>query len=165
MSTSTEVKDHQTTHGVYALAGLAEVRGPDTKKSPGVRLLTSCQESANEFDAEALLQAARDYVAKGNDIDNLDAWDLGNDIDEQIHQEADSSVQIYTSEVWKEFADLCLWEEDLSDLGEVSGEHLTRDVAMRAEYMVAKRLIAVLVTERAQEIYALNTDDLDDEGE
>lgn len=157
MTTPTaETRDVELEYGVYVLADKANVHSPDNKESAGARLLVSCQDAANEFDTDALLEAVREYADGGAYAEDFDLNDLPSHISEDVHEIADGVVQIYTYQCWQEFADLCLWEEDLSELGDITGEDLTRDVAMRAEYLVASRLIPTLLAERAVLLFQAN---------
>lgn len=161
--TATAITDVDLGHTVYALSILADVRGPDTKESPGVRLLMRVQDEANSFDADTLLESIREYVAAGNDLEDFGVNDLSDSIRDYLSEGADSCVQIYTYQCWQEFTDLCLWEEDLSDLGEISGTDLTRDIAMRAQYMVAERLLGILLAQRAIALAEANPEPEDDD--
>lgn len=147
-----EVIDADLDLGIYVLAERAEVRSPDTKESPGAKFLDRVQMSANEFDAEPLLRSILAFVEAGDDADDYGVNDLPDDVRDSMSESADSDVQIYTYQCWQEFTDLCMWEEDLSEFGPGEGSDLTRDVAMRAQYIVAERLLGVLLAERAQAI-------------
>jgi hypothetical protein len=162
VSENEDVFDIDLAHGVYVLAERADVHSPDSAESPGARFLNRCQDYANEVEAQVLLEAVRDFDGEPEDFD-LNA--LPNDLRDDVSEWADSAVQIYTYQCWQEFTDLCLWEEDLSDLGEVDGDDLTRDVAMRAEYMVASRLIPALIAERARLIAEANPEPDDEDGD
>lgn len=161
--TATTITDAALTHGVWVLASLADVHSPDTKESPGARLLVRIQDEANSVDTDALLEAVRAF---DGDLEDFGVNDLSDDLRDGLSEWADSCVQIYTHQCWQEFADLCLWQEDLSALGEISGEDLTRDVAMRAQYLVAERLLGILLAQRALSLAEANpVDDDEDAGE
>lgn len=152
----TETTTEAPSANVFSIAQKVDVHSPDSKESPGAKFLVRLQDAANEYDEDALVEAIRDFVREGNDPEDFGVNDLPSSIQDDVHEAADSAVQIYTYQVWQEFTDLCLWTEDLSDLGEVSGDDLTRDIAMRAEYLVASRGIPVLLAEKAQRLYAAN---------
>lgn len=138
--------------GVYGIAEKADVRSPDGKESAGAEFLLRLQGAANEVDADTLLGAILQWIEEGNDADDYGVNDLPSSLEDGVSEQADSAVQIYTYRLWQEFTDLCLYEEDLTDLGDVDGSDLTKNVAMRAEYMVASRTIPALVALRAQAI-------------
>lgn len=151
-----EITDATVLHGPYELASLADVNSPDSKESPGVRLLVRVQDYANGADADVLLESIRDFVADGNDADGYTVNDLPEDVRDTMSEWADSCVQIYTYPMWQEFVDLCLWTEDVQGtLGYPEDGDLTK-IAMLAEFLVAERLMGVLLAERAQRLLEAN---------
>lgn len=150
-----EITDVDLSHSVFALADLADVNSPDTQESPGATFLTRVQSSANEADADVLLEAIRDFVAQGGDAEEFDVNDLDT-LRDSMSEWADSDVQIYTYPLWQEFVDLCLWTEDVQGtLGYPEDGDLTK-IAMLAQYLVAERLLGVLLAERAQRLLEAN---------
>jgi hypothetical protein len=83
----------------YRLANEAECAGPDSSESAGAKML----------------QSVRDAV--------VDAWEYNDkDVSEDaavdiISEAADNGPDIYTHTLWQEFADLCAYREDPTDLG------------------------------------------------
>lgn len=162
MTDTAEIIDATINHGVYDLASLAEVKAPDTRESAGARLLVRIQDEANGVDERALLDCVREF---SGDLEDFGVNDLSDDLRDSMSEWADSCVQIYTHQCWAEFADLCLWEEDLSDLGPVDGDDLTKTVAMRAQYIVAERLLGIMLAQRALALAEANPLPEDDEDE
>lgn len=161
-----EVIDATLDLGVYELARIADVHSPDTKESPGAKFLNRVQDSANDYDEDALLEAIRDWVAEGNDAEDYGVNDLPDSIRDDLWELADSDVQIYTYQVWQEFTDLCLYEEDVRDLNVPEEGDLTK-IAMVAEAVVAERLVGALLAQRATALFAANpvADEDDEDGE
>lgn len=154
----TDVKDVTLDLSPYALADRLDVHSPDNKESAGVRFLERVQDYANECDTDALLESIRDFVAKGNDPEEFTVNDLSDDLRDSMMEWADSCVQIYTYQVWQEFVDLCLYQEDVRDLSLPEEGDLTK-IAMTAEYVVAERGLGVLLAERAIALFAANPED------
>lgn len=156
MSDTLAITDVDLNLGVFDLAEKADVRSPDTKESAGAQFLLRVQGTANEADAEVLLEAIRDFVATGEDAEDFGVNDLPDSLRDDMTEWADSDVQIYTFQLWQEFVDLCLWQEDPRDfLSDDLGSDLTK-VASMAEYMVAERLLGILLAERAQALLEAN---------
>lgn len=120
----------------YALANLADVTTPDSPESAGSRFLLGVADDV----AEAIA--------------------YGRDSDDARHEIADGAVPVYTADVWQTFVDLAAWQEDISELADMSDPDMTR-YAMVALYSVADRLTGVLFeewdTERAELIAAAET--------
>lgn len=153
MSDTLAINDVSLDHNPYVLASRAEVNSPDSDSSHGALFLLRCQSTANEVDAQALLEAIREVEAEGDEFAEHHVYDA---FDTEVTDGADSAGSIYTYQAWREFTDLCLWDEDVTELGEVRADHLTEDVAMRATYLVARRLIPALVVERAVALLEAN---------
>lgn len=109
---------------VWALARLATVADPDTPDSPGARWLRQVEASA---------QVLIDDEATGSD---------------DISEQADLVVPVYTHERWTVFVDLCAYSEDISELsgGRISSDsNALTEAAGWALYLVAERLIRALI--------------------
>jgi hypothetical protein len=126
-----------TTHSLARLAGTAD---PDSDDSPGADLLHSVADGVAEL------------IEKwdGATPDN-DAGDLS-----QIADEAPNPYRFY---MWREFVDLCAYNEDPSELGADCSD--MEKAARICLYMIAERLAAALVAEYDER----DSDDDDDEEE
>lgn len=63
------------------------------------------------------------------------------DAEEGIHELADLSVPVYTSDLWATFVELQAWQEDISDYG--TPESLSQGAGI-ALYFIARRLFEKL---------------------
>lgn len=122
----------------YQLAGLADVHSPDSLESAGAAFLTSIRDSV----AEQLEYFADNTSSADNVADLADEF---RDSSDECTEIADSAPSIYTFERFKQFTDLCAWQEDISDYAH--GESDMEKLAGYALYIIAERLIAALVTE------------------
>lgn len=115
------------TRTVWQLARLAGVSDPDSLESAGAKWLTRVHDSAVEI---------CEYSTDAITVD---------DVDDAIHEQADSLVPVYTHHRWQVFADLAAYEVDVADL--VGGGEDMTTLAGFALYEVARTLLAELVTE------------------
>jgi hypothetical protein len=129
-------------HNPFQLATLADCGSPDDRESPGALFLASIARSVAEH--------CNQYAGTPEDGDD---WPLivGELSDgDAAHEIADNAVPIYTHERWQVFTDLQAYNEDVSELGEVDGDDLTRSVAGVALYMIAERLVHALAEELSE---------------
>jgi len=118
-----------TRHKTYHLASLADTASPDHPlvdnaqafpPSPGAIFLHRVEDAT----AEAIVNA------EGEDVNDL------------VHEVADSCVPIYTHELWQTFVDLAAYNEDVgTEYGDLTS------LASLALYGVACRLVEALVAE------------------
>lgn len=118
------------THALYTLAGLSL---PGTTTGHGASVLESAFDGARERFEDTLR------------LEGADA--LHYDLDDDVHEVADSAVPVYTADVWRAFADLQAWNEDPSDLLDTSDGIDLTDAARVALYLPAHRLATALVEE------------------
>ena len=130
----------------YELAHMADVASPDNDDSPGAEWLRLVAGDLHDL----LDQYATEVMAGEIDPET----DLGDEITES----ADQIVPTYTHHRWQVFIDLAAYQEDVSELGEIDGDDLTRSVAGVALYMIAERLMNALIAE-------IDTDEDDDSNE
>lgn len=127
----------------YRLAEGAQCASPDTSDSDGAVFLKRVQDSANEVDFSALVEALQTH--------NGDASMAIQEFDETIWESADSDVPIYTHTLWKTFVDLAAYQED--DESGTIAHHLENggsleNVASTALFQIARRLLHSLVEDR-----------------
>lgn len=115
-----------TTHNIYRLARLADVRDPDSADSPG---------------GQWLLQVATyaDETAEG--ADSIE------DVEDAIDEAADACVPIYTHNAWQIWTDLCLYQEADDVASEYGLPETAQYFLNLTTYAVAQRLIRALVEE------------------
>jgi len=130
------VTTNALTHTPYALADLADCASPDTPTSPGAEFLLGIQSAVNDADVADLAEG--------------DHHDLA-------HEIADSAPDVYTHARWREFVDLCAYQEE-PEFGDWPDD-LT-EAAGIALYQIAYRLAERLLRER---IEIENTTDDDQE--
>lgn len=123
---------------VSTLAGLAGCGLPASETSPGGAFLRGI---AND------MPDVLERVALGEE-----------DVSDVVSETANSAPDYRTYTCWQEFADLQAWQEDISEFGDPSAEDLTISVASRALYIIAERLVNVLITEAKE----ADDDDSDD---
>lgn len=113
----------------YYLATRADCGSPDAVDSPGMLMLIEVR--------DAIIDAVRDgrIVPDVDQVGDADRHDV-------IHSIADGAVSIYTHAKWKQFVDLCAYQEDLDELGGSTG-NLDKD-ADCALFLIAERLGAAL---------------------
>jgi flavin-binding protein dodecin len=124
----------------YRLASLADVSTPDDLDSAGALFLTRHRNTI----VEALDNAVEDLDATMDDTEIVMA------IEDALHEAADGAPSVYTHELFKQFTDLCVWDEDISDyIGE--DDDMTKRATL-ALYVAADRLSRVLVEAYAEAI-------------
>jgi len=119
--------DHAKKPNVFVLAGQADCASPDSSLSPGGLWLARFPEEARRIVEEG---------DEGADVDDLRDY---------LAEVADQMVPIYAGEKWAVFVDLGAWQEYLEDYA--SEEHDMDHCASLALYLVAERLLSVLVEE------------------
>lgn len=129
----------------YALARLAECGDPAHSASEGADFLTGIRTAVAESLAYQLAENP------GSDLD---------DLDDTLHEIADTAVPIYTHQMWATFADLAAWQEDPSEIGaDVS------DMAQAASaclYLIGRRL-AYTLAELLLDAYTEARDDAEND--
>ena len=112
-------------YNAYMLAGMADVVSLDTLESPGAQFLLSVADTVEDY--------------RSNDsLDEDSACEI-----------ADSSVPIYTYDIWQTFVDLAAYQEDPSELG-YDASDMTK-AAQVSLYMIAERLVNELIEAIADE--------------
>ena len=147
--------ERQTT---WQLANLADCGSPDTADgygfggddpaatgSAGAQFLRAVEDDARElfddlredFDGEA--EDWADYVEQNADYSG------------GVHEIADGAPDIYTHGRWAQFFDLAAYNEDMGDIGELtgSGADMTQAAGV-ALYLIAQRLVWALLSEWAE---------------
>ena len=116
----------------YTLANMADTHCPHSLESEGASFLSSIRDAV----AEQL-----DYLsADAEDMEELIGTFRDNGSDSEI---ADAGPSIYTFQRFKEFTDLCAWQEDISDYA--GDETDMEKLAGIALYMIAERLVSALL--------------------
>lgn len=105
---------------VYELARMADCGSPDSLESPGARFLESVRDAVAE-------------AAEGNPEN--DDWS------EEAAQIADDAPDVYTHQRWLEFVDLAAYQEDPTELGEISDMTAAAGICL---YIIAERLAFAL---------------------
>lgn len=106
-----------TEHTPYALARLADCSSPDSPESAGAQWLARVASCLDEIEDE-----------------------------DDVSEQADSIVPIYTHEVWTVFVDLGAYNEDPTELGADAGD--MEGCAKVCLFMIAERLLHVLLEEK-----------------
>lgn len=109
----------------WQLANMADCLSPDSLTSPG---------------AGWLQRVARDAVEL--------LEDQADDLTDGIAELADSSVPVYTHELWQVFVELGGYQEDVSEL--LGSERDLTKCASVALYLIAERLLTALVQDSAR---------------
>lgn len=119
------------THNAYVLAGLAESGSPDERDSAGATFLLGVASAVGEM---------LDYkpLAEG-----MDASEYADEISEL----ADSAVPVYTHTIWTTFVDLAAYQEDPTELADMSDIQGAAKVCL---YIIAERLAYALLNERIE---------------
>jgi hypothetical protein len=133
---------------MLASSDRADCASPDSLESDGARMLT--------FVRDATLE-------RMGDCD--DPTDIRRVMDDATYEIADSAPSVYTHAAWSQFVDLGAFYEDITEYGDIDGENITRDVAMRALYMIADRLARAIVEYVADAIESADDDDDDDDSD
>ena len=118
MSNDNAVDEGRT---VWQLARMAGVSDPDSQESAGAVWLRRVEGTADEL------------------------GEYGDDVEDAIHELADSLVPIYTHERWQVFVDLAAYQVDIADW--VAGSEDMETLAGYALYEVARTLLTELADE------------------
>lgn len=110
---------------------MADCGSPDRTDSPGAVFLDGVRRDTLDL---------IERVGVDVDPDTIDD-------DGELHTIADEAPDYRTPQRWAEFVDLQAYEEDVTDLGEVDGNDLTRSVAGVALFMIADRLARAIVNQ------------------
>ena len=113
----------------YRLANMANVASPDTQDSHGAQLLTRVRDALVEW---------VEY-RQGEDVETL-----GVKAQDDAFEQADSTVPVYTHQIWQTFIDLAAYSDEASD--EFDGATMTE----QASYVlarIAERLFVALAEE------------------
>lgn len=109
----------------------ASCSDPDSKDSPGAKLLLSVR--------DVIVEAVESQEL---DVTNEDTWDS------TIQETADGAPSVYTYTMWQEFVDLGGYFEDPTDVGADAGD-MSKAAAM-CLYMIAERLCRNLLNALAE---------------
>ncbi len=144
-----EILDEIKARSAYALSCDADSGSPDSLESEGALFLTR----------------TRDHL-----IDNIE-YLLGDDktlaeaveeILDDSHEIADGAPSIYTHTMWKQFVDLCAYNEDPTELG-AEADDMGR-CASTCLYIIADRLVHTLLGE-IESVLRDEEDDDDEDGD
>lgn len=122
--TDTTNIDDPTTWTAFRLANESDCSTPDTSESDGAKFLTGI----------------RDQVVDGWDYNERDMTEDA--LDDLVHEAADDAPSIYTYHMWQEFADLCAYQEDPTELG-FDGSDMEQGARI-CLYMIAERCARVV---------------------
>lgn len=140
----------------FSLAIDAGVSSPDRTDSLGAEFLDSVRD-----DFVTAVEEGRIFWEAPDGRDGHQGDDEREERSDVIHQIADSSPESHTYRMWRQFVDLCLWDEDIDDL--VSGD--TPDMTHMAHmslFVVAERLLSALCAELDSDC-ATDDDEEDDD--
>lgn len=133
MSNYSDLCDELRNAHPYGLARRAGCVCPDAADSPGGDWLDTVRRVALE---------------RADELQGEDDWE-GSRLSDVAWEAADSVVPIYTHTRWTVFADLCAWQEDVSELGYDGSSDMTQ-LAGVALYMIAERLVSSILQELAE---------------
>jgi len=131
MSSLSELLDEWREWNPFVLANAADCGTPETSTSAGsvflVRVRSAVHELLSELDSDG-----RNLLRDGSMDD-----------DGTLHEIADSSVPIYTHELWSTFVDLSAYNEDVDEYEPTD----LNNAAGIALFVIAERLVGSLVDE------------------
>ena len=110
-----------TDRTVWRLARMAGCSDPDSLTSSGARWLSRFPSAAQEI---------------------LDYAQPDSDVEDAIHEQADSMVPVYTGEMWAVFVDVGAYDEEVSDYGPIDNMENAAHIAL---YLIGRRLLSELI--------------------
>ncbi|ATI18853.1 OCR-like antirestriction protein [Streptomyces phage Diane] len=124
-------------YGPYKLSELADCASPDSSTSEGSDFLATVRDDVidkiqNQIDWDGKLSSLSDLIALERD---------------RIQDEAsDSAPDVRTHTMWREYVDLCAYQEDLTEFGTPTDDTM-EGRARLALTSIAHRLVSALLDE------------------